>query len=245
MQRNKLLFVGNFLQKHRGTVGNAQKMTHWLHEEDGITIPAVSKFENRIYRIIDIVKTILLIRPKRIFVDTYSGRAFIITLIVFFTSWFTNSSVNCILRGGKLVEFFHKYPRLVKFILKKCTCYSPSLFLIEMFKNKGFNITYLPNPVRLENFKYQREEVKPFSLLWVRGFTSIYNPEVPIKVLACLKAEFPDATLTMIGPDSGLLNKCKNLAKELGVSNDVFFIGSVPNNDLYIYYQKHFFFCSK
>ncbi len=238
-KRNQLLFVGNFLQKHRGSVGIAQKMTNWLQEEDGITVPIVSEYENIFYRFIDIVKTILVLRPKRIFVDTYSGKAFIITVAAFCTSWITDSSVNCLLRGGKLFEFFQQYPLIVKFILKKCTCYSPSLFLIDKFKNEDFKISYLPNPVRLENFKYRREEIKPFSLLWVRSFDSIYNPKIPIKVLASLKDLFPETTLTMIGPDRGLLNSCKILAKELGVIKDVFFIGIVPNNELCTYYQTH------
>jgi glycosyltransferase involved in cell wall biosynthesis len=238
-QRAPLLFVGNFLQKHRGSVGTAQKMTKWLHEEDGITFPAVSEYENIFYRLFDIVKTILVKRPNRIFVDTYSGKAFLITIVAFFTALFTNSKVNCVLRGGKLFDFYRQYPQVVKFILKKCTCFSPSLFLIDKFKNEDFKITYLPNPVRLENFNYNRGVIKPYSLLWVRGFDSIYNPEVPIKILATLKGKYPNITLTMIGPDRGLLNSCKILAKELGVSKDVFFIGSVPNNELYTYYQTH------
>ncbi len=237
--RTQFLFVGNFLQKHRGSIGIAQKMTTWLREEDGITIPVVSEHENIYSRFIDIVKTILVLRPKRIFVDTYSGKAFIITLATFCTSWFTRSRVNCVLRGGKLFEFFQEYPRIVKFVLKKCTCYSPSLFLIDKFKNQNFNIKYLPNPVRLEKFEFVRENVNLFSLLWVRGFDPIYNPEVPIKLLASLKTKYPSITLTMIGPDRGLLNNCKKLATELGVIDDVSFVGSVPNEKLYTYYQTH------
>lgn len=237
--RIPFLFVGNFLQKHRGSVGISQKMTKWLREEEGITIPVVSEHENIFYRFIDIVTTILLLRPKRIFVDTYSGKAFIITLATFCTSWFIDTNVNCVLRGGKLFEFFEKYPLIVKFVLKKCSCYSPSLFLIDKFKDEKFNIMYLPNPVRLENFKYVRDNIKPFSLLWVRGFTSIYNPEVAIKVLASLKHHYPNSTLTMIGPDRGLLKKCRILATELRIQDDVSFVGSVPNNELYKYYQSH------
>lgn len=237
--KNKSLFIGNFLQKQRGSLGISQKIVTWLYEENGIKIPFASEYDNRFYRFIDIVKTILFLRPKHIIVDTYSGNAFIITIITFLTSFITNSKVNCVLHGGRLYEFYQKYPYFVKFILQHCTCYTPSLFLLEMFRNENFNITYLPNPVKLENFKYVRKEVKPFSMLWVRAFDPIYNPEIPIKVLASLKKKYPDITLTMIGPDRGLLNKCKTLAQELEVSQNVSFIGSVPNKKLYLFYQTH------
>lgn len=233
------LFVGNFLQKHRGSVGISQKMTTWLQEEDGVTIPAVSEYENTFYRFFDIIITIILQRPKRIFVDTYSGKAFIITVATFCASRLTGTQVNCVLRGGKLFDFFQDYPRLLSFIFNRCRCYSPSLFLIDKFRDKEFNITYLPNPVRLDNFEFVRGESNPFSLLWVRGFVSIYNPDVPIKILASLKHRYPNCTLTMIGPDRGLLKECKKLAIELGVQDNITFVGSVPNNELYKYYQSH------
>jgi glycosyltransferase involved in cell wall biosynthesis len=237
-KRIPFLFVGNFLQKSRGSVGIAQKMSNWFLEEN-VSFNTVSQYENVILRFIDIVQTILVKRPKRIFVDTYSGRAFLITVATFFSSKIVGSETNCVLRGGRLLEFYQNYPKLLRYILSRCNCYSPSLFLISEFKKEGFKITYLPNPVKLENFHFNRDTVKPQSLLWVRAFTSIYNPEVPIKLLSSLKEKYPDCTLTMIGPDRGLMDPCKKLANSLCIRKDISFLGSVPNNKLYRYYQSH------
>jgi glycosyltransferase involved in cell wall biosynthesis len=234
-----ILFVGNYLQKHRGSVGVAQNIANWIREEEGLVILMVSEYENIILRFFDIVKTILRVKPQRIFVDTYSGKAFIITITAFVVSKITGSDVSCTLHGGRLFDFYQKYPRIMSAIFKRCKCYSPSLYLIDKFKDRNFDITYFPNPVRLEDFPYNRESVKPHTLLWVRGFTTIYNPDVPIRVLASLKPDFSDCSLTMVGPDRGLMDSCKKLAKELGVLDSVTFVGSVPNNELYKYYQSH------
>ena len=81
--------------------------------------------------------------------------------------------------------------------------------------------------------------INPFSILWVRAFDKIYNPEIAIKLLSLAKTDFPKARLTMVGPDKGLLRKCKNLANKLGLLGFIDFVGPVPNDELFHYYQSH------
>lgn len=235
----KILFIGSFLSLTRGTKGIAESIAEYLLE-DGIEINLVSRHEQKLIRILDIIFSILFYKGNIVHIDVFSGTAFNIAVIASRIAKIRNKYIILTLHGGKLLEFSNERMRKIKSLFNTANyIQTPSKFLQEHFLKQGFDIQYLPNPLNLKSFPFNRNEVKPFSLLWVRGFTSIYNPEVPIKVLASLKAKFPDTKLTMIGPDRGLLNNCKNLAKELGVSNDVFFVGSVPNNELYTYYQTH------
>ena len=81
--------------------------------------------------------------------------------------------------------------------------------------------------------------MQQYSLLCVRAFNSIYNPEVAIIILHRLIQNFPYASLTMVGPDKGELSKVKSLAKEFGLTDKVIFTGPIKNHQLHKYYQTH------
>lgn len=236
---HKILFIGSFLSKTRGTKGVGESLAELL-EHDGIHIELVSRFENKVLRMLDVIISILFYKGLKVHIDVFSGNAFRIADLASRIAKFRNKEVILTLHGGKLAEFATAQMPMVKSLFHRASyIQTPSLFLQSYFQNEGFHINYLPNPLKLENFPFSREEVKKYSLLWVRGFSAIYNPEVPIKILNTLKVKFPDSRLTMIGPDRGLLNDCRKLVADLGLSNSVQFVGSIPNNELYKYYQSH------
>ena len=88
---------------------------------------------------------------------------------------------------------------------------TPSLFLKKYFEQLNFDIQYLPNFVNLDQFPFKRDNVQPKTILWVRAFTEIYNPEMAIRAIALVKERFKDIKMTMIGPDKGLRQSCENL----------------------------------
>ncbi|MBL7764906.1 MAG: glycosyltransferase family 4 protein [Chitinophagaceae bacterium] len=237
---DQFLFVGNFLQAHKSTVGISQKICNWLKEEDQLIVKGVSNRKNQFFRFIDIVRSILTIRPKLIYADTYSDKAFLIAAVAVFCAKLIGSKINLTLRGGKLVEFYHKYPGIIGWVLRKAdTLSSPSLFLVEKFGQLGFRVNYFPNPVRLDHFPFDRMNVKPHTLLWVRGFNAIYNPELAVRTLYEIRKKFPDARLTMIGPDGGLLANIKLLINSLNLNEAIDIPGPVPNEELFRYFQTH------
>jgi glycosyltransferase involved in cell wall biosynthesis len=74
----------------------------------------------------------------------------------------------------------------------------------------------------------QRIHLSP-DLLWVRSFHELYNPEMAIRVLHRLTEQYPESTLTMVGPDKdGSLQKCKDLVQELGLGKQISFTGMMP-----------------
>jgi glycosyltransferase involved in cell wall biosynthesis len=137
-------------------------------------------------------------------------------------------------------EYFIKAPDRVKKVLERVDyVQTPSLYLKEFFGGKGFSIEYLPNSIDLSLFPYSNAVLNSHSLLWVRAFADIYNPNTAVKILYEVKKKYHDATLTMIGPDKGILHKTEKLINQLGLKESVIIKGPVSNDKLYPYYHSH------
>ena len=100
-------------------------------------------------------------------------------------------------------------------------------------------VNYLPNPISLINFKYDRSNVTDNSILWVRAFDEIYNPKDAIYTLAYLEKKISNVSLTMIGPDKGLLNEVVKLIDDLNLKEKVKILGPIPNEELFNYFHSH------
>ena len=59
-----------------------------------------------------------------------------------------------------------------------------------------------------------------------------------IKVLNKVKKEIPNAILTMVGPDQGMLFDINKLIMKYDLKNNVKIEGVVQNNDLFKYYSN-------
>ena len=116
---------------------------------------------------------------------------------------------------------------------------TPSYYLQQYFNQQGFNVSYLPNSVNLSKFEYSRSEVKPFSILWVRAFNQIYNPSLAVHILKEVSQTYPSATLTMVGPDGGLLDETQALITSLNLTSRINMVGPIDNDALHWYYQTH------
>jgi glycosyltransferase involved in cell wall biosynthesis len=96
------------------------------------------------------------------------------------------------------------------------------------------DLRLLPNPVSLDAYEFrERASARP-RLVWLRSFHDIYNPTLAPKVLARLAAEFPDASLVMVGRDKGdgSFARTRQVAAELGVSGRISFPGGVRKRDV-------------
>jgi glycosyltransferase involved in cell wall biosynthesis len=101
------------------------------------------------------------------------------------------------------------------------------------------NVNYLPNPISITNFEYDRSNVTSKTILWVRAFDEIYNPSLAIRIVYELKKDMPDIKLTMIGPDRGILKECIQLIDSLDLKNNIEILGKIPHEKLSFYYQTH------
>lgn len=234
------LFVGSFLSSQTGSKSVSEKLKRELLK-DSINIILVSKFENKILRLLAIIFGLIFYSYEKIHIDTFSGNAFRIAEIATFFGKFRNKKIIITLRGGALPEFYENgnQERIKKLFRKSNIVQSPSLYLKNYFDNKGFEVAYLPNSINTDSFPFNRTQIIPHSLLWVRAFTKIYNPELAIKTLFIIKKQFPLAKLTMIGPDKGTLKEVLTMAEKLKLLESIDILGPVNNDKLYKYYQTH------
>jgi glycosyltransferase involved in cell wall biosynthesis len=234
------LFVGSFLSNKTGSKSVSEKLKKDLHKEL-INIILVSKIKNKILRLSEIIIGVLFYSYEKIHIDTFSGPAFRIAEIAIFFGKFRNKKIIITLHGGALPDFFKNgnQKRIKKIFKKADIVMSPSLYLQDFFKKNDLNVVYLPNSINIKSFPFDRGKIIPFSLLWVRAFTEIYNPELAVKTLKEVKKKFPLARLTMIGPDKGTLRRVILLIDKLNLTNSIDIVGPVDNSKLFKYYQTH------
>ena len=115
--------------------------------------------------------------------------------------------------------------------------------MFSFFAEKGYDVKYLPNYINKERFPY-----KPFnkenccSVLWVRAFSREYNPKIALRAIQIVKDKYPNVLLTMVGPDKGELKACRELIKQLDLTDNIRIIGPVSNQSLPAYFHSNYLF---
>lgn len=238
-QLSTTLFIGAYLSEKSGTKSPTEFIAEKL-VKDGYTIKLVSNKNNILLRVIEVTFYLLFSNYTKVFIDVYSNKAFGFTWLGCRIARLRNKKIYLNLHGGKLAEFTNSKPRFVLSSLKIATqIFTPSYYLKHYFEGNGLKVQYLPNPINLDWFPYNRNTVKPFSILWVRAFHEIYNPEFAIEVFNQIQQKYPDATLTMVGPDKGELNPCLKLIQKYNLTDKVCIPGKVNNHELAQYYHTH------
>jgi len=234
----KILFIGSFLI-HHGSKDVCETISEKI-SQDNFKCKLVSRKQNKILRLLDILTSVLFFSGKIIHINVFSGPAFQISEYASLLAKLRGKKLLLSLHGGILPEFSERNAsRIAKVFNRADKILTPSLYLKAFFEKQGYQIDYLPNSVDLAKFPYGRNQVKPSSILWVRAFTQIYNPELAIKAFLEVKKKIPEATLTMVGPDKGILNESKELIHKLGLEDSITITGPVKNEELYTYFQSH------
>jgi glycosyltransferase involved in cell wall biosynthesis len=239
--KNRILFVGNFFDQKAGTITPSRKVGH-VFEENGFEVRFASTYLSRVLRIPDILARVTLSDYDFLHLDVYSGNAFRIAETSAAIALKRNKPYILTLHGGLLPEFYlGNEARIRKIFAGAQFITTPSRYLHGFFKEieSDIFIHYIPNMVDLSAFTPKETYSSIKKLLWVRAFTTIYNPEISIRMLHILKETHPELTLTMVGPDKGQLSEAKGLAEELGLSKKVYFTGPVQNNELPAIYREH------
>ena len=239
----RLLYVGSFLSGKRGTVSVAEKLSRELalQQENPIEIILVSKLVNKVFRAFHVFWAILFYEYDYAFIDVYSGNSFNLTSISSRLLKLKGKPVYLVIRGGNFVNYFNQNKiKVVTTFNRAQKLFSPSLMICDFFTSFNYDINYLPNYIDRQKFPMGDESLRNrYSILWVRAFSSIYNPQVAIRIFELVSQKLPQATLSMIGPDLGELENAKKLVTELDLANKVNFVGPVANNDLYKFYHSH------
>lgn len=236
----KVLYIGNKLSGHGLNKTTVETLGEDLSRE-GYTVITVSHRKNFLLRLLHMSwATLTCVKVDFILIDTYSTSAFWYAFVCSQIARLRKIPYIPILHGGNLPNRLQNNSRLCRAIFAHAyQNVAPSHYLKSEFETYGYtNVTYIPNTLELEKYPFKLRKQVTLKLLWVRAFASIYNPSMAVKVLAKLKATYPNASLTMVGPDKdGSLELTQLLAQELNVA--VTFTGRLSKADWWQLSKEH------
>jgi glycosyltransferase involved in cell wall biosynthesis len=236
---HSVLFVGSFLSKHQGT-SSVSEITALALRDMGCEIRLCSSIKNKYFRLCHIFMVVLFGKYEIVHLDVFSGPSFKIVQLASFIAKKRGKRVFLNLRGGMLSTFYEQNQTSIKKVFNRSDkIISPSKFLQENFQAFGFQVEHLPNSVDLKRFIPTNSKPDKHTILWVRAFSETYCPEVVIETLRAVKKEFPNASLTMIGPDKGKRQAVEALIDRYHLGPSVQIIGPVSHDQLPSFYQSH------
>lgn len=204
-----------------------------LLEREGHSLHYASSKTNKVFRLLDMLYTVFRKRTSDlVLIDTYGTQNFYFALLVSQLCRIMRLPYIPILHGGTLPLRLLNNPRLCDLIFQNSKVnVAPSKYFKQIFESHGYtNIKYIPNTIEIENYAFSQRHYEHPNILWVRSFSEIYNPELAVKVLKCLKDSKVESTLCMVGPDSdGSMNTVMKLANELHV--EVKFTGKLTKQE--------------
>ena len=235
-----VLYIGNALSNKGKTSTVIDTLSENLKETCSIKV--ASSKTNKVLRLLDMMQLIVANKSNTDFVliDTYSTTNFYYAFIISQLCRLYSLKYITILHGGNLENRLKNNSKLSHLIFNNAyELVAPSYFLKSVFETYGYkDVLYIPNSIELNDYECENRSINTIKLLWVRSFSSIYNPEQAVLVLEKLLEMNFDATLAMIGPDvDGSLTKVKDLARKKNL--DVNFTGKLSKPE-WIDYSKGF-----
>lgn len=130
-------------------------------------------------------------------------------------------------RGGEAAPFLERQGALVGFTMRRAALLAvPSGFLQGVFARFGMRAEVLPNAVDVERFVPRGRAFRPDAphFIVTRNLEAIYDNETALRAFALVRAQRPDARLTLAG-EGPELARLQALASLLGVAASVHFAG--------------------
>lgn len=220
----RLCFVGPLAGARPGYVVTQGVLLSTHFRNAGHDVTAVSQSPNRYARFLDIVWT--LVRKARaidiVVVHVYGGPSFVVEDAASLIGRLFGHRIIMILHGGAMPEFMARFPGWSARVLRRAhAIVAPSPFLARSVGLRGFPCRIIPNVIDLRLYPFRhRRALKP-RLLWMRSFHPVYNPEMAVRVLECLRKTHAEATLVMGGQDKGTELETRRLARRLGLEDAV------------------------
>ena len=236
MTDRSILFVGNHFKSKNDNVNVYQELPYRL-QGCGWKVEVTSQYRTRVLRLADMLWSIYSKRDNysHAVVDVFSGPSFLWAELSTLLLNRINQPVILSLRGGSLPDFVRRHPNRVKKVFSAAAALvAPSAYLSDQLKPVRDDIQVIPNPIDTHAYPFrQRTNIKP-NLVWLRAFHEIYNPSLAPRMLKVLLQDWPDAHLTMVGPDKGdgSLQRMCQLASQLGVRGHITITGGVPRQEV-------------
>lgn len=226
-----VLLIGNFLSGHDGRRTYSEDLAARL-EAAGAGVLRASTLMFRPARMADMTGAALGARGnyRVAVIDVYSGRAFLWANVAARVAKMRGRPVVLALHGGRLPEYARRHGERLRRLLQLADAVvAPSGYLRDALARWRGDIQVVPNAIELERYPFRLRTRAEARLTWLRSYHAIYNPEMAVEVLARVRAERPEARLTMYGADKdGSLERVREAARRLGVQEAVELHGAIP-----------------
>ena len=213
-----LLYIGNFTQNHKGSTPTTSAELMGRFKQWGFIVRSASSAKAKSRRMWDMVYLLLRYGAKGtiIIIDTYSTQNFYYAVFIGFLCRVKGLSYIPILHGGDLPCRWKHSPTLAKnYFGNALINIAPSNYLAELAAAQGYKVTVIPNGIDLSQYPLKIDRQETYTILWVRAFASIYQPQLALEVLQLLSDDYPEAKLIMVGPDKeNLLTSCVQYGQE-------------------------------
>lgn len=234
-----ILYIGNILSVHGGSVGFIETMVPRLASR--YQIKSVSSIRSKPIRFLHMLFSIWWYRNtcEVVLVDTFSTQAFWFSYAVGRFCNFLKIPYIPIIRGGDFVKRISKSKKECDFLFAESLLnVVPSKFLEFHFNKAAYEVKYIPNFIELKKYPFKLRENIQARILWVRAFHQIYNPMMAIDVLNRIKD--PESQLCMVGADTdGTKKLVEKRIAELKLSDHVKMTGRLLKEE-WIKLSEHY-----
>jgi len=233
MDKKSILLVGTFIDDKDTPYPQAKLISDYLRSE-GYKTSCVSALKFKVLRLLDICFHILIGQHNFLFIQVFSGQAFIYTVFAIILGLLRKKRIIVFLRGGNLPKFMRKGQSFKVWILKQAELLiAPSRYLQHEFSKLGIETIVIPNIIDVSNYTFKPRSRISLKILWLRRFIEIYNPMMAVKVVKKLKEDYNEVFMTMAG--GGDSSQLKEMIFEEGLANNINVLGFISKtaiNDL-------------
>ncbi len=240
MSKKRVLVVGFFSDTSKNVITQAGVIARIL-KGNGYDVYTVSRHKNRVLRMLHIVLFMIFKASKYdvALVQFFSGHSFIYQYFAANIAKVFGKKLVFTIRGGSVPARIKALPNRYLPVLRMAdviTC--PSSFTKSELSKYDIDTVLLENSIPLEKYVFRdKSNLRP-TLLWMRTFAHIYNPEMAVEVAKELKKDYPDVKLYMGGPDLGKLQYTKDLIEQYQLQDNVELIGFVDMEKKIAYSEK-------
>ena len=208
---------------------------------------------NRLKRLIEFAKSILLIRkiikhqkPDMVIAERTTSYGFLAALSGVKPIAIAQQGITDIWPKNSSLYLIKKL--MQNYAFKKADLiHAWGKVMADNIEKSGVNMSkvmILPKGINLNYFKFNdTSDEKIINAIVTRSLYPDYNHDIILKAFSILKQKNIPFKLTIIG-DGIELKKLKSLAKELQIENEVIFTGKINNNEIPNYLQKSNFYIS-
>ena len=225
-----LVFVGFHSSADRATPESQNEIIAQMLRDAGYDVRAGSAEPRQLLRLLAQLRLVVtnLRWADAVVACQFSGRRAWTTFLVTRITRRAAIPTVLVLRGGSLPEAAAAHPHRIDSTLRLTTrVLAPSPYLERAFRNRGHEVAIIPNLVRapITASTHPPLAVDAPRILWMRAFHPIYQPELAVSAFSRLLERHPTATLTMAGPDRGLLQATRQHADALGIGDRIRYPG--------------------